>query len=171
MGAFASICRVIKSQSVLIYCLRELLRKYLNFPVILQRIAAEKTGYRILLLSCIVVAVVAACDCELTDNLSLAIVAHSRPHCCYYLPLAFGQFTYWLTPHTYNESGPNFPVKRIQQILCSCQFDNRFPTQPESIYKGMCVRAPMFISVTVSVCVCVYAHVVFLTSVKWAMAS
>lgn len=117
------------------------------------------------LLSCIVVAVVAACDCVFADNLSLAIVAHSRPHCCYYLLLAFGQFTHWLTPHTYNKSGPNFPVKCIQQILCFCQFDNRFPTQPESIYKGMCVRAPMFISV------CVYAHVVFLTSVKWALAS
>lgn len=111
-----------------------------------------------MLLSCIVVAVVAACDCELTDNLSLAIVAHSRPHCCYYLPLAFGQFTYWLTPHIYNESGPNFPVKRIQQILCSCQFDNHFPTQPESIYKGMCVRTRMFISVSVCVYLCVCAR-------------
>lgn len=122
----------------------------------------NKTGYRILLLfcllSCIFVAVIAACHCEFTDNLSLAVVAHSRPHCCYYLPLAFGQFTHWLTPHTSNESAPNFPVKCIQQILCSCQFDNRFPTQPESIYKGMCVRAPMFISMSVCVCLCVCAR-------------
>lgn len=100
--------RVINSQSSIIYCLRELLRKYLNFPVVLQRFLLPKNRilncfhaflfcFRAKLLRLLRLAIVRFAGQFVAGN----CVAHSPPHCCYYLSLAFGQFTYWLTPHTY----------------------------------------------------------------------
>lgn len=116
---------VINSPLNIIYCLRELLRKYLNFPVVLQHCfycqknRILKCFYALFfcafcLLSCLVVA---ACNCVVCWQFVAGnCVAHSTPHpqhCCYYLSLAFGQFTYWLTPHTYTQHTvrTEFPCK------------------------------------------------------------
>lgn len=148
---------VINSQSVLIYCSRELLRKYLNFPVILQRSAAKKKAD--IQFCCFFVCFLAYLLrlLRVTDNLSLAIVAHSRPHCCYYLPLAFGQFTHWLTPHTCNESAPNFPVECIQQIYALVNLTTVFPPNLNPFTKE-CVCVPPCLSLCLCVCVCVCAR-------------
>lgn len=145
---------VINSPLNIIYCLRELLREYLNFPVVLQHCFYCQKKPDIEMFLCVIFLRFFVCFLawllrlaivRFAGNLSLAIVLRTQRRrrsivviIC--RSLLANLLIGLLHIHTHNtQCGPNFPVKCIQQILCSCQFDKRFPTQPESIYKGMCV--------------------------------